>query len=297
MPARFPNTLALVALLTLPTLLAACAPTRAPEKGRSEETSMPVEADITSDARYHVELLDPVRQLYRYGSGACRELGKLPPPWREYDSKRYEKRGALGQRFQPGYSWGPMISVDTTELILEAEYAELGLPPTNTLPGNYQRFGLAGNVALLGLGRSLGKDAPRQMRAVQEALLAAQPDWRPQQPIPFKNRWGEERAYVPMKAPFPVSDRFGVYAEGPDYVSEKSDLVIINPALRAGVYCDNHHNWPNGSCKGVILLGDGEVATIRVSYEALGTLQEVVESMIHAAHAIRVGCPEAGDAS
>ena len=135
------------------------------------------------------------------------------------------------------------------------------------------------------------------MRVVQQALSVARPDWSPQQPLPFKSPLGEDRVYVPMKAPFPVSAQYGVYAEGPDYVSDKSSLVIINPAQRAGVYCDPDYNLPNPSCMGLILLGDDEVATIDVNYEALGMLQEVVASMIDAARAIRVDCTAEGPAA
>ena len=95
----------------------------------------------------------------------------------------------------------------------------------------------------------------------------------------------------------PVSDGFWVYADGPDCLSDKSPLVIINPAQRAGVYCDPDYNLPNPSCMGLILLGDDEVATIDVNYEALGMLQEVVASMIDAARAIRVDCPVEGPAA
>ena len=151
--------------------------------------------------------------------------------------------------------------------------------------------GLLQGVAVLSLGRPLDEHAHWIHQKILGALSATPPDWHSQQPLPFKKRWGEERVYLPMEAPFPVSAQYGVYAEGPDYVSDKSSLVIINPAQRAGVYCDPDYNLPNPSCMGLILLGNDEVATIDVNYEALGMLQEVVASMIDAARAIRVDCP------
>ena len=44
---------------------------------------MAAETKTSSKDFYYEELLDPARQLYRYGSGTCRELGKLPAPWRK----------------------------------------------------------------------------------------------------------------------------------------------------------------------------------------------------------------------
>ena len=93
---RIPAFVALVAGFT------ACTPTRAPEKAHSEEVAMAAETKTSSKDFYYEELLDPARQLYRYGSGTCRELSKLPAPWRKYDSRRYEKPGPWG-RFPPGY--------------------------------------------------------------------------------------------------------------------------------------------------------------------------------------------------
>ena len=251
---------------------------------------MAAETKTSSKDFYYEELLDPARQLYRYRSGTCRELSKLPAPWRKYDSRRYEKPGPWG-RFPPGYDSVQAINVGTKEVLLEAEYAQLGVPPANTLPGTIRRSGLLQDVALLGLGTSLEGQPHWIHSTILKVLSGVEPDWQTQQAIPFKTHWGEERAYVPMKAPFPVSAQYGVYAEGPDYVSDKSSLVIINPAQRAGVYCDPDYNLPNPSCMGLILLGDDEVATIDVNYEALGMLQEVVASMIDAARAIRVDCP------
>ena len=46
---------------------------------------MAAETKTSSKDFYYEELLDPARQLYRYRSGTCRELGKLPAPWRELD--------------------------------------------------------------------------------------------------------------------------------------------------------------------------------------------------------------------
>ena len=251
---------------------------------------MSAETETGSKGFNREELLDPARQLYRYGSSTCRELGKLPAPWRKYDSRRYEKPGPWG-RFPPGYDWGPMVSVTATELILEAEYAQLGVPPANTLSGTIRRSGLQQDVALLGLGGRIDRSSFREMRVVQQALSVARPDWSPQQPLPFKTPLGEDRVYLPMDAPFPVSAQYGVYAEGPDHLSDKSSLVIINPIQGAGVYCEQDYNWPNRSCMGVITLGEGDVATMNINYEALGMLQEVVASMIDAARAIRVDCP------
>ena len=85
---------------------------------------MAAETKTSSKDFYYEELLDLARQLYRYRSGTCRDLSKLPAPWRKYDSRRYEKPGPWGL-FPPGYDWGPMVSVTATELILEAEYAQL----------------------------------------------------------------------------------------------------------------------------------------------------------------------------
>ena len=257
---------------------------------------MAAETKASSKDFYYEELLDPARQLYRYGSGTCRELSKLPAPWRKYDRTRYEKPGPWGL-FPPGYDWGPMVSVTATELILEAEYAQLGVPPANTLPGTIRRSGLQQDVALLGLGGRIDRSSFREMRVVQQALSVARPDWSPQQPLPFKSPLGEDRVYVPMKAPFPVSAQYGVYAEGSDHLSDKSSLVIINPIQGAGVYCEQDYNWPNRSCMGVITLGEGEIATMNINYEALGTVHEVVASMIDAARAIRVDCPGEGPAA
>ena len=280
---RIPAFVALVAGFT------ACTPARAPEKAHSEEVAMAAETKASSKDFYYEELLDPARQLYRYGSGTCRELSKLPAPWRKYDRTRYEKPGPWGL-FPPGYDWGPMVSVTATELILEAEYAQLGVPPANTLPGTIRRSGLQQDVALLGLGGRIDRSSFREMRVVQQALSVARPDWSPQQSLPFKSPLGEDRVYVPMKAPFPVSAQYGVYAEGSDHLSDKSSLVIINPIQGAGVYCEQDYNWPNRSCMGVITLGEGEIATMNINYEALGTVHEVVASMIDAARAIRVDC-------
>ncbi|WP_024890027.1 hypothetical protein [Luteimonas huabeiensis] len=271
---------ALALALMLATLLAACTPTYTTDQERSKETPMPTAEDEATHSSGRTELLDPARQLYRYGSGICRELGKLPPPWRQFEHKRYEKPGRWG-RFPPGYDWGATASVNTTELILEAEYSELGVSPANTLPGTVHRSGLAQDAALLALGRPLEEDAYRQMKTVQEALSGTNPE-----------------EFWPAPAPFPVSNSFEVYAASPkEYVSERSSLVIVSPALRAGVYCDPDYDWPNPKCLGLILLHDDEVGTISVNYEALGKLQEVVESMINAARAIRVDCPNSGEPS
>ena len=256
---------------------------------------MAAETKASSMDFYYEELLDPARQLYRYRSGTCRELGKLPKPWRKYDSGRYEKPGPWG-RFPPGYDSVQAINVGTKEVLLEAEYAQLGVPPANTLPGTIRRSGLLQDVALLGLGTSLEGQPHWIHSIILEVLSGVQPDWQTQQAIPFKTHWGEERAYVPMKAPFPVSDGFWVYAAGPNE-DELSPLVIISPSQRAGVHCYQNYNMPNPACEGLILLGDDEVATIDVNYEALGMLQEVVASMIDAARAIRVDCPVDGPAA
>lgn len=286
MPARFSNMLARTALLTLTALLSACATDENPEKGSNTSKA----GTSLQDSMW--VLLDPARQLYRFKSGVCRELGKVPSPWRQYSSKRYEKRGTLGQRFPPGYDWGPRSYLIATEVTLEAEYAQLGVPPANTLPGRIRRSGLSQDVALLSLGSSLAESPHWMHLAILDALSGAYPDWHAQQSIPYKTRWGAARIFVPAEAPFPVSDRFGAYADGPkERVRAESPLVIINPAQRAGVYCDSDYDLPNPSCRGVILLGDDEVATIQVNYESLGKLHEVVESMIRAAHAIRVNCP------
>jgi hypothetical protein len=80
MPAEFPNTLTLAALLTLAAVLTACAPADASRNERSGEASMSAESNTTSSRPfYQPEPLDPERQIYRYRSGICRELGKLPP--------------------------------------------------------------------------------------------------------------------------------------------------------------------------------------------------------------------------
>ena len=256
---------------------------------------MAAETKTSSKDFYYEELLDPARQLYRYGSGACRELGKLPAPWRKLVHQRYEKPGPWG-RFPPGYSSVTKYPSSTTEVRLEAEYAQLGVPPANTLPGTIRRGGLLQDVAVLSLGPSLEDSSHWRHEIILEVLSGVQPDWQTQQAIPFKTHWGEERAYVPMKAPFPVSDGFWVYAAGPNE-DELSPLVIISPSQRAGVHCYQNYNMPNPTCMGVILLSDDEVATIDVNYEALGMLQEVVASMIDAARAIRVDCTAEGRAS
>ena len=279
MSARFSDTFALAVSLML---LAACAASDAPGQVGANAMGRASNPDST-------QLLDPARQLYRYGSGTCRELGKLPAPWRKLVHQRYEKPGPWG-RFPPGYSSVTKYPSSTTEVRLEAEYAQLGVPPANTLPGTIRRGGLLQDVAVLSLGRPLDEHAHWVHEIVQEVLSGVQPDWQTQQAIPFKTHWGEERAYVPMKAPFPVSDGFWVYAAGPNE-DELSPLVIVSPSQRAGVHCYQNYNMPNPACEGLILLGDDEVATIDVNYEALGMLQEVVASMIDAARAIRVGCP------
>ncbi|WP_152980633.1 hypothetical protein [Stenotrophomonas ginsengisoli] len=285
MSARFPHTFALAASLML---LAACTASDAPGKAGSNAMGRASNRDSTA-------LLDPARQLYRYGSGTCRELGKLPAPWRELVHQRYEKPGPWG-RFPPGYSTVTKYPSSTTEVRLEAEYAQLGVPPANTLPGTIRRGGLLQDVAVLSLGPSL-EDSPHWIHSkILEVLSGIQPGWRTQQAIPFKTSWGEELAYVPMKAPFPVSDGFWVYAAGPNE-DELSPLVIISPSQRAGVHCYQNYNMPNPTCMGVILLSDDEVATIDVNYEALGMLQEVVASMIEAARTIRVDCPVEGPAA
>jgi len=239
--------------------------------------------------------IDPSRQLFRFASGVCRDLDRLPSPWREYSSRRYEKRGSLGQRFPPGYDWGPGSDIAESEVTLEADYATLGVPPANTLPGRIRRSGLSQDVALLSLGPSLGVSPHWIHLKLQDALSAAHPDWRVQQAISLTTHLGDARLYVPVQAPFPVSDRYGVYAWGPkERVSNRSSMLIINPAQRAGVYCDPDYDLPNPSCMGLILLNDEEVATIDVNYEALGRLDEVVASMTHAAHVIRTSCADAG---
>ncbi len=285
MSARFPHTFALAASLVL---LAACTASDAPRKAGSNAMERASNPDST-------QLLDPARQLYRYRSGTCRELGKLPAPWRKLVHQRYEKPGPWG-RFPPGYSSVTKYPSSTTEVRLEAEYAQLGVPPANTLPGTIRRGGLLQDVAVLSLGPSLEDSSHWRHEIILEVLSGVQPDWQTQQAIPFKTHWGEERAYVPMKAPFPVSDGFWVYAAGPNE-DELSPLVIISPSQRAGVHCYQNYNMPNPSCMGLILLGDDEVATIDVNYEALGMLQQVVASMIDAARAIRVDCPVDGPAA
>ncbi|MET3008936.1 hypothetical protein ABXT00_06180 [Stenotrophomonas koreensis] len=279
MSARFPHTFAPAASLVL---LAACTASDAPRKAGSNAMERASNPDST-------QLLDPARQLYRYGSGTCRELGKLPAPWRKLVHQRYEKPGPWG-RFPPGYSSVTKYPSSTTEVRLEAEYAQLGVPPANTLPGTIRRGGLLQDVAVLSLGPSLEDSSHWRHEIILEVLSGVEPGWQAQQAIPFKTHWGEERAYVPMKAPFPVSDGFWVYAAGPNE-DELSPLVIISPSQRAGVHCYQNYNMPNPTCMGVILLSDDEVATIDVNYEALGMLQEVVASMIDAARAIRVDCP------
>ena len=295
MHTRFAGAPAVATWLSLVAVLAGCAPSSNAEKAHSEEAMMSAEIESSSKNFRHTQLLDPARQLYRYGSGTCRELGKLPAPWRKLVHQRYEKPGPWG-RFPPGYSSVTTYPSSTTELRLEAEYGQLGVPPANTLPGTIRRAGLLQDVAVLSLGPSL-EDSPHWIHSIiLEVLSGVQPDWQTQQAIPYTTLWGEERAYVPMQAPFPVSDGFWVYADGPDYLSDKSPQVIINPAQHAGVHCYQNYNMPNPTCMGVILLGEDEVATIDVNYEALGMLQQVVASMIDAARAIRVDCPVEGRA-
>ena len=115
MSARFPHTFALAASLVL---LAACTASDAPRKAGSNAMERASNSDST-------QLLDPARQLYRYRSGTCRELGKLPAPWRKLVHQRYEKPGPWG-RFPPGYSSVTKYPSSTTEVRLEAEYAQLG---------------------------------------------------------------------------------------------------------------------------------------------------------------------------
>lgn len=265
----------LIACLVLAGLMAGC--TR----------SLPAAPDMVSNsnplAASSANLLDESRQLYGFSHGICRELGSIPAPWRLVDAAYYEQmaraRGAQG-RFGVGYSSVPGVSIGPAVVILEAEYAALGVPPANTLPGTRHRSGRYQDVATMVIG-------PRQRRmagggdvVVDRALYGTEPD----------QLW-------PIQPKFPVSDRFEVRASGPlEYVSERSRLVIFNRELRAAVVCLPDYDVPNPRCQGLILLDEakGEVAMINVNYEALGVLDTVVESMIATARAIRVPCPAQG---
>jgi len=262
-------------LLATGLLLAACSPARNADQDRSKEKSMPAGEREIRYITDRAELLDPARQLYRFGDGICREFARLPGPWRLVDYRRYEKPDRWG-RFPAGYDSVPDDPIGYYSATLEAENAALGVPPANTLPGTFGRSGWPQEAVVLSVGPP-GWD--HWMYSVIESALAG----------------ADPAQFQPVQAPFPVSDSFQVYAaSSKEYLSELSPLVIINPALRAGVHCYPDYNVPNPSCRGIIRLHEDEGAVIEISYEALGRLQEVVESIIQAARAIRVDCPASG---
>ena len=55
-------------------------------------------------------------------------------------------------RFPRGYSSVTKHPSSTTQVRLEAEHAQLGVPPANTSPGTVRRSRLQQDLALLGLG-------------------------------------------------------------------------------------------------------------------------------------------------
>lgn len=233
----------------------------------SEPQSISIDAKPT--------LLDPERQLYKFGDGICRDLSKLPAPWRLVDAKRYEKPGPAG-RFPVGYDvTDNPIQYET--LVLEAENSAFGIAPANTLPGPIKRSGRLQHVVSMfigppGWGLAGGGDG-RIKRAMEG------------------QGW-------PMSSPVPLSPGFLVVTDRQEYASEDSSLAIVSPALQAGIFATRPTSLklgsPNPFWQGLIFLGNDEEAKIEMSYEALANLDQVIRSATEATRAIRVQCPDNG---
>lgn len=264
----------LVALGAL--FLISCTPARNTAHIPNKDANMSEPQSISIDAK--PTLLDPERQLYRFGDGICRDLSKLPAPWRLVDAKRYEKPGPWG-RFPPGYDTAPRQPLWFRTVALEADNAAFGIAPANTLPGPVKRSGRLQHVVSViigppGWGLAGGGDI-----SIKKALAGHG---------------------TPVSFPIPVSPSFQFVTDAPkEYLENISSLSIINPALSAGLYTYRTDGLtdesPNPFMQGLIVLDDGEEAKIELGYEALAKLEEVIRSATEAARAIRVQCPIDGE--
>jgi hypothetical protein len=263
------------------TLLTACSSPHTQTNTRQKDAATPG-ASLSSLNPDDPNWIDFERQIYRFDNGVCRDLSKLPAPWRMVDSKRYEKPGPMG-RFPPGYSYVPIgYGPSGDALFLEAENAALGIPPANTLPGERKRFGYNQHMVSLVLGppgwRRLPGGGDTSIRKALE---------------------GQSNLFTP---PYPVSQTFTAYTDHAGYRNQtdfhKDDrysVSIVNRELRAGVRCRSHfYEGGNPACRGTIFLSPDEEAHIDVSYETLAKLDEVVRSMITAARIMRIDCPTKG---
>ena len=262
----------LVALGAL--FLISCTPARNTAHIPNKDANMSEPQSISIDAK--PTLLDAERQLYRFGDGICRDLSKLPAPWRLVDAKRYEKPGPWG-RFPVGYDDVVDDPIGYMGVVLEADNAAFGIAPANTLPGPVKRSGRLQHVVSViigppGWGLAGGGDG-----WIRRALAG--------------EGW-------PMSMPFPVSANFKVVTDSKEYASEESSVSIVNSSLQAGVFLwpsELKEGVPNPAAQGLIFLGNGEEAKVELSYEALAKLDEVVRSATEAARAIRVQCPIDGE--
>lgn len=215
-------------------------------------------------------LLDARRQLYRFGDGVCRELGRIPPPWSLRDAAEFERRDPTG------YSWRGGKSIAYEHIVLWAENAAFGVPPPNTLPSKYDRSGGRQELIYVYLG------APQfQLAGAAEISIAKAMD-----PSSHEYRW-------PQKTRYPIGKGYSSYAYSEQYSGPDVRVAIVNPAHRAGVVCDaGFPDSPNAYCQGVVFLGGDEGAMFEVSYEALSKLDEIVASIHQVARTIRVDCPQ-----
>lgn len=262
----------LVALST--SLLLSCAPTHNTSNAAHKDANMPDSKVVYVDSK--PTLLDAHRQLYKFGDGICRDLSKLPAPWRLVDAKRYQKSGPWG-RFPVGYEvTDNPIQYET--VVLEADNAAFGIAPANTLPGPITRSGRLQHVVSMIIGPPGWELGAGGNRSIEQALAG--------------DGW-------PMPAPVPVSPSFRVVTDRQEHASEDSSLAIVNASLNAGVFMDDpgllKRGWPSPTVQGLIFLGDDEEAEIRLNYEALTKLEEVVRSATEAARVIRVRCPTVGE--
>lgn len=264
----------LIAIFTAAWALSACQP---PHTAAAPQGETPMHAEQPA----YPQLLDEARQLYRFKDGICRELGKLPAPWKLVDDKPYRQPGPWGP-FPPGYVWIPTSAMGEERLLLMADNADLGVAPPNTVPGEVKRRGWKQDVTTLYIGAPGWGLTGSAHIAITNIL----------------NRSNElnGRAWRYLESPIdiPIAEGFEFYADNKDYIGPNSSVYIVNHKLKAGLdFVPGMRNFPNGYYQGLLLLGNGEEAQINLSIEALEKLDVILESMINAARAIRVECPAA----
>lgn len=265
MPGKSLDALTVAAGLALAALAAACSPTRTANQGNTEDAPMSAPEKKIIYTTDRAELIDPARQLYRFGDGVCRELSRIPKPWQLVDRERYKTRDPVG------YSWAPKDAIGYESVYLEADNTAFGIAPPGRGPSGIQHHGRGQEIIDL----NLSPNADEWLERIARTGSVTPSDWN----------W-------PARPPFPLSSGFQAYARSQEYVNPEHSLVLISRAQHAAVEYTGGLDLPNPKYQGVVIVGSDEVAAFWINYEGLGKLREIVESVTQLARTIRVDCPQ-----